>query len=196
MKKRFALITVIIFAVFSFAYYRTAESKRFNSPTIQPENFSEIKAQNVRAVAFGVSGRVSDFAPASPDNGQSGKKSADEQTRAVPNKEPFRKQIPNVVHDSDAAAANFSDAPMPAPSLTFDGVSSSDNAAAYGFRVVPPDPNGDVGPNHYVQSVNILTRVFDKNGTALTPPFKLSSIFSTLGTPCSQRTSERRSRHR
>ncbi|MDQ3041022.1 MAG: carboxypeptidase-like regulatory domain-containing protein, partial [Acidobacteriota bacterium] len=187
MKKRFALITVIIFAVFSFAYYRTAESKRFNSPTIQPENFSEIKAQNVRAVAFGVSGKVSDFAPALPGDGESGKRSADEQARAVPNKEPFRKQIPNVVHDSDAAAANFSDAPMPSPTLTFDGVSSSDNAAAYGFRVVPPDPNGDVGPNHYVQSVNILTRVFDKNGAALTPPFKLSSIFSTLGTPCSQR---------
>ena len=76
---------------------------------------------------------------------------------------------------------------MPTPILSFDGVSSTDNANAFGFRVIPPDPNGDVGPNHYVQSVNSLTRVFDKSGNPMTPPFKLSSIFAPLGTPCSAR---------
>ncbi len=77
MKKRLALITVIIFAVFSYAYYEAAvQSKRFNPPTIQSQNFSEIKPQNIRAVAFGVSGKVSDFAPAAPDDGESGKRSA------------------------------------------------------------------------------------------------------------------------
>jgi len=188
MKKRLALITVIILAVFSFAYHQTAvQGERANSPDEPNQTFSEIKAQNFKAVAFGISGKVSDFAPAAPDKGESGKKTADEQARAIPNNKTFRKEIPNAVHDTDAASANFADVPMPPASLAFDGVSSSDNAAAYGFRVVPPDPNGDVGPNHYVQTVNILTRIFDKNGTALTPPFKLSSIFSALGTPCSVR---------
>jgi hypothetical protein len=188
MKKRLALITVIVSAVFSFAYRQTAvESKLFESSNKASQTFSEIKPQNVRAVAFGISGKVSDFAPASPGEGQTGKKSADEQTRSVPNKEPFRKQIPNAVHDSDARIADLSAVPMPTPSLSFDGLSNSDNAAAYGMRVVPPDANGDVGPNHYVQSVNILTRVFDKSGNPLTPPFKLSSIFSVLGTACSTR---------
>ncbi len=190
MKKRlFVLITATVLAGFFFAYHRTAvQGEREKSLGAQTQTVSEIKAQNFKAVAFGISPRVSDLAPASPAVGQTSKKNADElKTRAVPNKEQFRKEIPNAVHDADNAVTNFSDAPMPPASLTFDGVSSSDNATAYGFRVVPPDPNGDVGPNHYVQTVNVLTRIFDKNGTALTPPFKLSSIFSTLGTPCSQR---------
>ena len=50
------------------------------------------------------------------------------------------------------------------PSLVFDGLTSDDNNAAFGFRVAPPDTSGDVGPNHYVQAVNLLLRVFDKAG--------------------------------
>ncbi len=187
MKKRLALFTTVIVAVFSFAYHQSVESNSPASPTIQSQTFSEIKPQTLPAVAFAVSEKVSSFAPASPDVGKTDRKSADEKARAIPNKEPFRKQIPNAVHDSDSARANFSAVPMPAPLLSFDGISSDDNAAAYGFRAVPPDSNGDVGPNHFVQSVNILTRIFDKSGNALTPPFKLSSIFSALRTTCSAR---------
>src|SRR5439155_26052914 len=36
---------------------------------------------------------------------------------------------------------------MPAPVLTFDGI----NAANSGCGCTPPDTDGDVGPNHYVQ---------------------------------------------
>ncbi|MDQ3711458.1 MAG: hypothetical protein M3388_04490, partial [Acidobacteriota bacterium] len=173
MKKRLALISFIIFAIFSFAYRQTTESKRFDSSNEKSQRISEIKPQSVKAVAFGISEKVSSFAPASPEIGSTSKKMgrAEEQARAIPNKEPFRKQVEGAVHDSDSAQADFSDALMPAPSLSFDGLSNNDNAAAYGFRAVPPDTNGDVGPNHYVQSVNILTRVFDKSGNALTPPF-------------------------
>src|SRR3712207_7660251 len=41
----------------------------------------------------------------------------------------------------------------------------------------PPDPVGDVGHNQYVQAVNILFQVFDKSGTPLTPPQRISSLF-------------------
>jgi len=44
---------------------------------------------------------------------------------------------------------------------------------------------GDVGPNHYVQMVNLTWRVFDKSGNPLTPARKLSSIWALLGGPCS-----------
>ncbi|MEO8072518.1 MAG: FG-GAP-like repeat-containing protein [Acidobacteriota bacterium] len=135
---------------------------------------------------FAISEKVSSFAPASPEIGQTNKKSADEKALAVPNKQPFRKQIEGVIHDKDSALADFSAAAMP-PSLSFNGISSDDSAAAFGFRIAPPDPNGDVGLNHYVQSVNALTRIFDKNGVPQTPPFKLSSVFSALGTACSRR---------
>jgi subtilisin-like proprotein convertase family protein len=73
---------------------------------------------------------------------------------------------------------------IPAPASTFEGLSNGDNATAFGFRVAPPDTDGDVGPNHYVQQVNLLVRVWNKSGVPLTPPFKLSTLFAPLGGQC------------
>lgn len=64
--------------------------------------------------------------------------------------------------------------------VSFDGLSNSDNFTFFGSRLSPPDTNGDVGPNHYVQMTNLLVRVFDKSGTTLST-FKLSSLFASLG---------------
>lgn len=191
MKKLIALTLAFIIGIVFFAYQQErVESKKFQNPKkTQSRVFTELTPQNVRATAFGISAKVSSFAPAQPEPGKSSKRMgrAEEQARAVPNRIPFRKQIEGAAHDREASLANLTGAQMPAPALSFEGISSNDNFAAYGFRILPPDTNGDVGLNHYVQSVNSLTRVFDKNGNPLTPPFKLSSIFSTLGTPCSMR---------
>ena len=187
MKKQFALILIITVFVISFlAYRQSAETKKLTANSRQTAALSELKPQFVKATAFAVSAKISSFSPASPEIGQTNKKSADEKARAVPNKQPFRKQIAGAAHDVESNLANFSAAAMP-PALSFDGISSNDSAAAFGFRIAPPDPNGDVGLNHYVQSVNALTRIFDKNGVPQTPPFKLSSVFSALDTTCSRR---------
>ncbi len=49
----------------------------------------------------------------------------------------------------------------------------------------PPDPNGDVGPNHYVQTVNTSVGIFGKTGGRLAA-FTFDSLFSAAGTgtPC------------
>jgi hypothetical protein len=73
---------------------------------------------------------------------------------------------------------------MPAPTSSFDGVSNDDNATAFGFRISPPDTDGAVGPNHYVQAVNLLVAIYDKSGTLLVPKFKMSALFASLGAPC------------
>ncbi len=52
---------------------------------------------------------------------------------------------------------------MPNTSLTFEGISNKDNLHDLGFEVFPPDTNGAVGPNHYVQMVNLLFQIFDKS---------------------------------
>jgi Fibronectin type III domain len=73
---------------------------------------------------------------------------------------------------------------MPAPILTFDGM----NSAQSGCLCLPPDTDGDVGPNHYVQSVNSSIKIFDKNGNPLNGAngTTYNSFFLTLaGTPCS-----------
>ena len=68
---------------------------------------------------------------------------------------------------------------MPAPLLTFEGLSGDPENTV-------PDSDGDVGPNHYVQSVNRSIMIFDKNGNYLSGPTSYDSFFAGLtGTPCS-----------
>jgi hypothetical protein len=63
------------------------------------------------------------------------------------------------------------------PLRTFEGVSNADNARLFGFRVAPPDPNGAVGPNHYVEMVNLAFAVYDKQGTRLAGPTKAGDLW-------------------
>jgi hypothetical protein len=58
--------------------------------------------------------------------------------------------------------------PMPNPILTFAGISFNDGCTGGpcggGW---PPDPNGDVGPNHYIEAVNTAYAIYNKSGTRL-----------------------------
>jgi hypothetical protein len=69
---------------------------------------------------------------------------------------------------------------MPGPLLTFEG------GGAAGFcACAPPDSDGDVGPNHYVEAINNAFAVFDKTGNMLAGPTSYDSLFAPLtGTPC------------
>ena len=73
---------------------------------------------------------------------------------------------------------------MPAPILTFAGMNSTQS----GCGCLPPDSDGDVGPNHYINSVNSSIKIFDKLGNPLngTNGTTYNSFFSALGTgnPC------------
>jgi hypothetical protein len=73
-----------------------------------------------------------------------------------------------------------------APSLTvnFEGVSNADNVAAVGFGVYPPDTVGDVGPNHYVQWVNLSLAIYDKAGNRLFGPVPGNSLWAGFGGLC------------
>jgi hypothetical protein len=81
------------------------------------------------------------------------------------------------VRPSAGAAATL------APSLSFEGLSDDDNATTVGYRVVPPDTNGDIGPNHYVQFINSIFAVWnitrDANGAPTDA--KLASGFPKAG---------------
>src|SRR4051812_17219512 len=75
---------------------------------------------------------------------------------------------------------------VPATSLNFDGVGQGFTGPAGAFTVnsAPPDTNGDVGPNHYVQIVNSDYAVFNKSGAALFGPVPINTLWSGFGGGC------------
>lgn len=66
---------------------------------------------------------------------------------------------------------------IPAPSISFDGPS---NVAGF----APPDPVGDVGPDHYVVMSNVHFAVYDKTGTLLYGPAANNTLWSGFGGTC------------
>jgi hypothetical protein len=77
---------------------------------------------------------------------------------------------------SQTAAAAVSALAIPSPLQNFEGLSNQDNFDVFGFRVNPPDPNGDVGPNHYVEIVNLVFAVYSKTGTLLLGPVDTGTL--------------------
>ncbi len=65
-----------------------------------------------------------------------------------------------------------------APLQNFEGLSNQDNFNVFGFRVNPPDPNGEVGPNHYVEMINLVFAVFSKTGTLLLGPVDTGTLWA------------------
>jgi hypothetical protein len=70
----------------------------------------------------------------------------------------------------------------PTAGVNFDGVGQG--FGAYVVCCAPPDTNGDVGPNHYVQTVNLDFAVFSKTGALLLGPKPVNSIFAGFGGGC------------
>ncbi|MBI3659395.1 DUF11 domain-containing protein [Candidatus Acetothermia bacterium] len=69
---------------------------------------------------------------------------------------------------------------MPAPLKNFDGLNNLDGG-------IPPDTNGDVGPNHYVQWVNSSFAVYRKDGTLIYGPAAGNTLWQGFGGPCESR---------
>lgn len=70
---------------------------------------------------------------------------------------------------------------MPGPLNSWTGYTQQDNYDLYnGLGVLPPDTNGDVGPNHYVQYVNNGFKIFNKQGALLYGPAKGSTLWAGM----------------
>jgi hypothetical protein len=74
---------------------------------------------------------------------------------------------------------------MPSPIQNFAGLNSSDLCAGGQCGgTVPPDTNGDVGPNHYIEAVNKAYAIYDKTGIGLAA-FTENQLWSGAGSnPC------------
>jgi subtilase family serine protease len=109
--------------------------------------------------------------------------------RSEPNErepEPWRRAGPSGSLSADPVVQNFpAPAAIPAALQSIEGVANVNG-------VLPPDTNGDVGANHFVQSVNLSFAVYSK-GSASSPPALLygpaptSTVWSGFGGPCETR---------
>src|SRR5437773_5151168 len=72
---------------------------------------------------------------------------------------------------------------IPSTQQNFEGLSNQDNFNIFGFRVNPPDPNGEVGPNNYIEVVNLTFAVYDKAGNRLLGPVDTGTLWSGFAVP-------------
>ena len=98
-----------------------------------------------------------------------------------------RKLLPGRVVGSPGSAG-------PDPVLQENAVSGASAIAGAGFEgvnnvngVLPPDTNGDVGPNHYIQTVNIAFAIWNKTGTKLYGPANINTLWAGFGGACQTR---------
>lgn len=72
---------------------------------------------------------------------------------------------------------------IPATTANFEGLSNQDNFNIFGGRVNPPDPVGAVGPNHYVEMINLVFGVYSKTGTLLLGPVDTGTLWANFPVP-------------
>ena len=156
------------------------------APTTPSPKFQAPRAHFINSVAFDVSPALRDIAPqASP---QSALSSGAEPLDIRPDRGP---EAVDNGFSGDAAvngsitARSLTNAALAisAPLANFEGLSNQDNFNLLGGRVNPPDPVGDVGPNHYVEMINLAFAVYDKQGNRLLGPLTLGSLWQNFSVP-------------
>jgi YVTN family beta-propeller protein len=78
--------------------------------------------------------------------------------------------LPATVPPSSIAAAN---APAPAPTKSFEGLDFANFGAGH-----PPDTNGDVGPNYYIETINTSVGIYNKSDGTRVAAFTFNSFMS------------------
>jgi hypothetical protein len=90
---------------------------------------------------------------------------------------------PGEIHEDTALQSRMGSAPMPSPLISFEGINNI-------YGVYPPDTEGDIGPDHYVQWVNLGIQGWSINRSAWSAttafgPVNGNTIWTPLGGPCS-----------
>jgi hypothetical protein len=102
-----------------------------------------------------------------------------------PAEEPERGPIAtgDLSSDDGALQSKVGTTSIPSTSQNFEGLSNQDNFNIFGGRVNPPDPNGEVGPNNYVEMINLVFAVYDKSGNKLLGPVDTGTLWENFAVP-------------
>ena len=178
IQKSFTLFSVlVILALMISVFPAGAESVDASSA----QAFKAPKAKFSDAKAFDVSPALRDLA--APSAARMADDSSAEPVEVRPDRGPT--VVDQGFSGDGAASASLAmrSAAAPAASIAgplanFEGLSNQDNFNIFGCRVNPPDPMGDVGPNHYVELINLAFAVYDKQGNLLMGPLAIGDIWS------------------
>jgi hypothetical protein len=117
---------------------------------------------------------------------QEGQHTGEHQDREKPHR-----AIPGHSHGNANSAAQpgpTAAAVAAAPALlnSFEGIGNGFTGPNGTFSVnsAPPDTNGAVGPNHYVETVNASFAIFNKSGTPIYGPVPINRLWSGFGGGC------------
>ncbi|MEO3869174.1 carboxypeptidase regulatory-like domain-containing protein [Nonomuraea sp. B12E4] len=124
------------------------------------------------AVKHDVSGKLRDL-PANRNRAMKAKVEEAQPMRSLP-REVAKESAKS---GSDVVQKELTATQVPEFTVDFEGVGNVNG-------VLPPDANGDVGPNHYVQMVNLSYAVYNKSGGLLLGPLPGNALFSGFGGPC------------
>lgn len=92
--------------------------------------------------------------------------------------EPAVRELPDPTFIDPARQTVYAPNAMPTPSASFAGLDLLNWGAGW-----PPDTQGDVGPNHYIQAVNTSIGIYSKTGTQLVA-ITFDDLFAGTGTSC------------
>src|SRR5215208_5659570 len=140
--------------------------------SVQP-TFTNAAAQDVSPTLRYLAAHPIERAP-----GDIGGEDSEREERAEEN-EP----VPDNGFTGSGAQTDIAPADIPSTVANFEGLSNQDNFNIFGGRVNPPDPNGDVGPNHYVEMINLTFAVYDKSGSRLLGPVDTGTLWDGFVIP-------------
>ncbi|MCX6286158.1 MAG: T9SS type A sorting domain-containing protein [Bacteroidetes bacterium] len=138
--------------------------------SVMAQNEPALKPQVSKCIYFDVSPPLRDMIGKAPQKADNSWKDGIVKNNHYPFDLPKDEQIPGVDNKvQNYKGASNADSLL----LSFDG-----NANTQG--VAPPDVDGDVGPNHYFQVVNLHYSIYDKAGNKVLGPLTNSSMFGSL----------------
>ncbi|OGF66833.1 MAG: hypothetical protein A2Y62_10670 [Candidatus Fischerbacteria bacterium RBG_13_37_8] len=163
----FALCFIIAFSVMTVpsTVAKENDSKKQNDDSLVKGTFKGV----FTAVKFDISPPLAEIPPIPPDGICTMR--PDEESDSG-NEGPYG------VQDMDSALQSINGPLLiPAPSVTFPALGNLCNCS-------PPDPNGDIGPNHFVIMTNLSFAIYNRSGVLLYGPALNNTLWAGFGGAC------------
>ena len=163
MKRGLSLISAVILLLVIITLFQGTASAQKHTPPIQPTV--------IYAEKHDVSPPLRNLQPIPPTPGEI------EEIPLLRHRPSSNPPLYLLNQGDQALQTTYGPDAMPGTIQNFEG---TDNRAG----VLPPDTNGDVGPNHYIQIVNLHFIIFDKSGNTLYGPANTNTIWQGFGGDC------------